>query len=212
MPLPPSSVDTALSATSEVDGVTVISSPRAVTLLSPTATVDAMRSVVTRARSARCRNDHKPSRRFSATTLAVESSCRNRDNIKPTLLGPPVVHEKELRSCLQPRESYRTRDAIPPPLPPSFINLPRGFRPKLVTIYPRENNEATSHIKTSHQYYSADSPALAARSSRRRPSNCCFLLLFFFFVYIVHRQINDLAFSQVGEEKALFFDRPRSKK
>lgn len=100
-PLPPSSVDTALSATSEVDGVTVtvISSPDAFAAAAvtspapPSAAIVAIavalpRSVVARPeRSARCRNDHKPSSfRFAATALrlsADDSSCRKRDNIKP---------------------------------------------------------------------------------------------------------------------------------
>lgn len=107
-PLPPSSVDTALSATSEVDGVTVtvISSPAAaVTSPSSSAAIVAIatalsRSVVARERSARCRKDHKPSSfRFAATALllsADDSSCRKRDNIKPvTDRCAPETEKKE---------------------------------------------------------------------------------------------------------------------
>ena len=110
MPLPPSSVDTALSATSEVDGVTVtvISSPAfAAAVTSPLSSaaivaIALVRSVVPRERSARCRNDHKPSSfRFAATALllsADDSSCRKRDNMKPMPVSPTAGPETEIES------------------------------------------------------------------------------------------------------------------
>jgi len=122
-PLPPSSVDTALSATSEVDGVTVtvISSPAfAAAVTSPLSSaaivaIAVVRSVVPRERSARCRNDHKPSSfRFAATALllsADDSSCRKRDNMKSTA----CVTDRWTRDRDRKRES---RDVV--------LSRPRG--------------------------------------------------------------------------------------
>lgn len=152
-PLPPSSVDTALSATSEVDGVTVtvISSPAfAAAVTSPVssaaivATAAALpRSVVARERSARCRNDHKPaSFRCAATALllsADDSSCRKRDSIKPTARASPIA-EPEVRGRAF-LIGYCRRDAAP------FINLPQDFRATLLTIFffPGNGNSYRPH-------------------------------------------------------------------
>lgn len=168
-PLPPSSVDTALSATSEVDGVTVtvISSPvlAAVTLPSSAATVmiaaPLPRSVVARERSARCRNDHKPSAplRFSVLLFSADdSSCRKRDNIKPTGLR----HQRVGGSARILSGCYR-RDAESP-RPRRSLILPQDFRATTLTIvFPRNGNSYKPH-KNRSPILPANSFALAVET------------------------------------------------
>lgn len=165
-PLPPSSVDTALSATSEVDGVTVtvISSPALaafVTLLSSAAIVPLPRSVATRERSARCRNDHKPSAfRFCAMAFllsAIDNSCRKRDNIKPVLESPPPDRKERERIFRRFYCGYYRRDDAVS-LTVSFINLAQDF---LLTIFfPRNSNSYKPHKCWSSMSF-ANSSALA---------------------------------------------------